>query len=164
MLKLAVSDLSNEKGPQSSASAGHRPIVAFWLALVGGVLMLLLPLIPVEYNGPACFTSSPCSTISPWALTWLPAVIIVLLIFSGAATIIVVLILRISASRLYPFLGGLLIALSVVYLSGLATALVVTVFSGMGLGLLGSAIAASFGPLLVFLSGLLLVKDAGRMS
>lgn len=118
---------------------------------------MIMPFIPLEYNGPLCLPGSPCSTVSPWASAWLLASIAPV-IFSGAATIFVALMLSIAGSRWRPFLSGALIALSIVYLSGLAIALAVSVSSNMVLGLPGIAIAASIGPLLVFLSGLLLAR------
>ncbi|HZY93272.1 MAG TPA: hypothetical protein VFE98_00200 [Candidatus Bathyarchaeia archaeon] len=134
----------------------NTPNVAFALALIGGILMLVLPLAPLQFEGPACFQGSPCSMIPAWVPAWL-FVVMVIDICSGVAATFTVLILKVASARRHPLLGWVLISISTVYLTGLIISVVISVISNTG-GLLGIGIPGFLGPLLVLIGGRMLAK------
>ncbi len=133
--------------------------LSLWLSLVGGTLMFIVALTSPSYSGPTCFS---CPKIPPWAVTWV-AVLRVLSLSLGAGTMIVASMLRIVGSKWHRSLGGVLIALSVLYMSGLAFSAIVLISSNVVAGLPWAILTASIGPVLVLLGGLMCVKG-GRLA
>lgn len=135
--------------------------VAFQLGLIGGALMLIVPLVtfPTEPGGPACLDPSPCLTqLNSWRSAW--TLMVNLWIFSGVITIFVAVMLALVGNEGRTLLGAFFIALSAVHFSGLWVFLAygVSVFVNISQVLVPViSTALSIGPLLVFLGGFRLV-------
>lgn len=130
--------------------------LSLWLGMIGGTLMFIVgPLISLrDYPGPC---SLSCPTLPPWGVTSL-FFLRVLSLCLGAGTMIVAALLAIAGSRWHLSLGGLLMALSIVYLSGRIFSLVVEVYSNAVVGLPWGILTASVGPVLALLSGLTIAR------
>jgi hypothetical protein len=157
VLHIFASGLAySQTAPAKNTSNGEeRTDLAFLLGLLGGLLMVVLPLTQVQfYNGPPCLLSSGCPTIPE-------SVGIVLLIaasvdlFTGIAAIFAASMLRIGNPRRSSRYGWLLVSLAAFHTSSLIISMVIsTLYKGVG----GPAIYNFLGPLMVLWSGWLVVK------
>ncbi len=135
--------------------------VAFQLGLIGGALMLIVPLLifPAEPGGQVCLDPSPCLTqLNSWRSAW--SLMMNLWIFSSLITIFVVVMLVLVGNESHSLFGAFFIALSAVHFSGLGVFLAngVSVFVNISQVLVPViATTLSVGPLLVFLGGLRLI-------
>ncbi len=140
--------------------------VAFQLGLIGGTLMLIVPIVtfPTQPGGQICLVPSPCATqLDSWHSAW--SLMINLWIFSSLITIFAVAMLVLVGNESHSLFGAFFIALSAVHFSGLAVFLAnrVFVFANISQALLPIVAATlSIGPLLVFLGGLRLIAT-GRV-
>lgn len=142
-------------------------MVAFGLALAGGVLMLVVPYVALsvvlrgrilQFSGPACLNLF-CLYVPEWFGTWI--VMMILWLFSGLATIFVALLLRVRGRRWHNALGAVLMALALAHWSGLAIFLASGFFAFLDpdqslLPIVSTSL--SIGPLLALSDGILVLK------
>ena len=151
--------------PESSHSSDERlssnlnevetTNLAFLLGLVGGLLMLVLPVVYVQvYNGPPCVSTSACPTV-PQSLKGAILVAGLVDIFTGIGAIATASMLKIRNQRRVANYGWALISLAAIHILSLTTS---TLLSLTNRGVSGPAIPYFLGPLLVLGGGLLLAK------
>jgi len=149
------SSFSSDKRPSSPPDELERTNLAFLLGLVGGLLMLVLPLTYVQvYNGPPCISTSACPTV-PESVKGAILVAGFVDVFTGIGAIVTASLLKIRNARRLPNYGWALISLAAVHILSLTTS---TVLSLTNTGVSGPAVPYFLGPLLVLGSGLLLAK------
>ena len=154
MIALESSHSSDERF-SSNPNEVERTNLAFLLGLVGGLLMLVLPVVSVQvYNGPSCVSTSACPTV-PESIKGAILVAGLVDIFTGIGAIVAALILKIRNERRVANYGWALISLAAVHIVSLTTS---TLLSLTNTGDSGPATPYFLGPLLVLGGGLLLAK------
>src|SRR2546428_398974 len=146
---------SSEQSPTIPPNEIEKTNLAFLLGLVGGLLMLVLPLTYLQvYNGPPCVSTSACPTV-PESVKGAILAAGFVDVFTGIGAIVTVSLLKIRNERRLANYGWALISLAVVHILSLTTS---TLLSIKNTGVSGLAIPYFLGPLLVLGSGLLLAK------
>ncbi len=150
-------------GPASTFQALQREVLRnpFKLALFGGALMLVIPLLTfpsMKSAGVACLDPSPCLTqenrmVAGWGLTttlWAYASILTMFVAP----------LGVAEEKWHRLLGSLLLGLSAVHLSGLEVFFTSGAYALFDLSqVLVPAIGTAFGPLLVVSGGFLAINS-----
>lgn len=147
------SSQSSDERPSRSPNEVERTNLAFLLGLVGGLLMLVLPVAFVQvYNGPPCVSTSACPTV-PESIKGAILAAGLVDIFTGMGAIVTASMIKIRNGRRLANYAWALISLAVIHILSLTTS---TLLSLTNMGISGPAIPYFLGPLLVLGSGLLL--------
>jgi len=150
-------NLTYSCGGRSSSTSGEvdRTNLAFLLGILGGLLMVVLPVASVQvYNGPPCVSTSACPTV-PESARGALLVAGLVDIFTGMGAIVTALMLKIRGVRRSAYYGWPLISLAIIHMSSLTASILL---SPTNTGVSGFAILYFLGPLLVLVSGWLLVE------
>lgn len=155
LVKTVETVESSDKDSSTTSGNVEESDGTFALGLVGGFLMLVLPLAPVEYNARGCVSGTGCFPTGGWVQSVLVVAMFVY-IFSAVAVLITASMLRIRNVPRPSSYGWTLISLAVIHMSGLASTIALST-SQTG-NFPGLAILAFLGPVLVLFSGWSLVK------